>query len=209
MEQERTMNMLKNITKRRQILTLLIALCMIATAFTVPVSYAGEKELKQSTVTNGSLAKNGISAAQRLKKYKDNDFYSVPYTTYGENLMVFFHETSGRNVWFSMKYGDADSLCWNDKVKGKITGNKIKFTVKNWYTIVADANAPGGAKQIRIPTKISGTITLINNKKIKIKVTSRHDSNASLKEQYPLNKLKKGKKTTLKRSDTIPGLPYN
>ncbi len=207
MKQERTMNMSKNTMKRRQILTLLIVLCMAATVFAVPVSYAGEKELKQSTVTNGSLAKNGISAAQRLKKYKGKDFYAVPYKPNGEILLIEFGKVSGKTVKLTIKHGTAYCCYESENVKGKISGKKVKFTVKNWSTIVADANAPGGLKEIRIPTKTTGTITLVNDKTIKLKVNSRHDKNNELEKFGKMLNAKKTKK--LKRSDTIPELSYN
>ncbi len=136
--------------------------------------YYGNYSKIKSAKTKG---KKPLSAAQ-LKKYRKKCFYTTPFDEDKEFVMIEFDKISGKTVKFKLKHENAWYL--NDNVTGKLVGNQIKFTIKNWYSTVY-VNDTVGFKNVKTPTKTKGTITLVDNKTIKLQITSRKDSNNFLK----------------------------
>ena len=111
-----------------------------------------------------------------LKAYQNKQFWSS-YADGKEYVYVRFEKASGKKIKLSLSdgIGGTDAAMFTETTTGTLSGkagNKIKFTVKR-CEYVGEVN--GGLGTVRKPAKLSGVITLVNSKTVKLKITSKKD----------------------------------
>lgn len=117
----------------------------------------------------------------RLKDYQKKSFYSkipnlqnINNEREAEVVYINFGKASGKKIKLSINNGYYGTGYGYDTgtITGTLSGNKIQFKNVQCYSIV---EVNGGLDRGKIPVKLSGTITFINKKAIKITISSRYD----------------------------------
>ncbi len=139
-----------------------------------------------------------------LKDYQKKNFYKVNKDLNG--VAVYFKKASGNKIKFDIVDGyvpvPGEGGRWNGKtITGTLKGNKLKFKNAQFYC-AAEVKEGEPLTDVKM-AKLSGTITLVSKKTIKLKITSGRDYTKYYEAEKKYSRLKPGKTTTLKHDRNI------
>lgn len=164
--------------------------------------YAGAFSKVVGMATSGKKAVKSGNAVN-LENYRGKNFYKSKDL---DGVAVLFKKTSGNKMKFDIVDGyildPGEGGIWNGKtIAGTVKGRTLKFKNVQFYcAAVINPNYPPEAVKM---AKFSGTVTFVNSKTIKLKITSGRDYTKYYAAEKKWSRLKPGKTITLKRNSKL------